>query len=275
MTTAIRSVVAATLWLVHQNASAADALIPDKNLEAAIRAALPHHKGELNEQALNGVYILDASGRGVQNLAGLEKCVNLAEVRLAKNQIADIKALAGLKNLQSVTLSNNMVADIAPLKDLTALQYLEVSENQVADIGPLARLTALASIYLGGNQVADLAPVAALTKLSTLSLPRNRVKDVTPVASLTRLNVLDLTDNEVESLAPLSKLNNLRMLMLAKNKIADLAPFVAACQADSAGPKRFAPYLRLYLADNPLSNAAKGEQLGALKKAGVRLEDLK
>lgn len=269
--------IATTLGLLTLVAAAraADPLLPDKGLDAAVKAALPHHKGDLTEQALNGLYVLDASGKGIQSLAGLEKCPNLAEARFAKNQIADLKPLAGLKNLQSLTLSSNKVADISALKDLAALQYLELSDNQVADIAPLAKLTALASLYLGGNRVPDIKPVSELTKLSSLSLPRNKVKDLAPVAKLTRLKVLDLTDNEVESLAPLAKLNDLSLLMLAKNKLTDLGPFPDACQADANGPKRFAPYLRLYLADNPLTDAAKGEQLAALKKAGVRVEDVK
>ena len=43
-------------------------------------------------------------------------------------------------------------------------------------------------------------------------------------------------------------------------------------KADSDGPKRFAPYLRLYIAGNPLAEASKAKQLEALKAAGVRIE---
>jgi hypothetical protein len=42
---------------------------------------------------------------------------------------------------------------------------------------------------------------------------------------------------------------------------------------DADGPRRFAPYLRLYVAGNPLSADAKAKQLKALKDAGVRIED--
>ena len=83
---------------------------------------------------------------------------------------------------------------------------------------------------------------------------------------------LDLRENQVSDLAPLAKLNELSLLMLDKNQIADLGPLVTAAKADAAGPKRFAPYLRLYLTGNPLSDAAKAEQLPELKKIGVRLE---
>jgi hypothetical protein len=47
---------------------------------------------------------------------------------------------------------------------------------------------------------------------------------------------------------------------------------VNMAKADAEGPKRFAPYLRLYLAGNPLSDAAKNAQVTALKGFGVRVE---
>ena len=42
-------------------------------------------------------------------------------------------------------------------------------------------------------------------------------------------------------------------------------------KADTEGTKRFAPYLRLYLAGNPLSDAARAVQVPVLKKYGVRV----
>src|SRR5262245_34797516 len=271
----MRKSVVTLLAIIPAFALAADAgPVPDKNLDAAIKAALPHHKGDLTDQALGNVFVLDASNKGITDLTGLDKCPSLAELRLTKNQVADLKPLAGLKNLQSLTLTGNKIADLAPLAGLTKLQYLEISDNQVADIGPLDKLTALSALYADGNQIADITAVAGLTKLSSLSLNRNKITDIAPVAKLTHLMTLGLRENQVSDLSPLAKLNELSLLMLDKNKIADLAPLVAAAKTDAAGPRRFAPYLRLYLAGNPLSDAAKSEQLGELKKIGVRLEDM-
>jgi hypothetical protein len=42
-------------------------------------------------------------------------------------------------------------------------------------------------------------------------------------------------------------------------------------KADIEGPQRFAPYWKLYLGENPLSDAAKG-QVEELKKLGVRVD---
>jgi internalin A len=73
----------------------------------------------------------------------------------------------------------------------------------------------------------------------------------------------------------LSKQTELSLLLIERNQIKDLKPLVEAAKADSAGAKRFAPYLRLYLAGNPLPDSVKSAQLTELKAAGVRLEERK
>jgi Leucine-rich repeat (LRR) protein len=91
------------------------------------------------------------------------------------------------------------------------------------------------------------------------------------LTTVTRISTLDLNDNQVSDLAPLSKQTDLRMLIIERNKIADLKPLVDSCKADFAAAKRFAPFLRLYLADNPLG-ADSAKQLEELKAVGVRKE---
>src|SRR5690606_5119334 len=78
---------------------------PDLNLEAAIRNALNKPAGNIYEADLLELdYYLDASSYNIQNLSGLEYCVNLQELYLSHNQISDITALAGLTNLQYLSL---------------------------------------------------------------------------------------------------------------------------------------------------------------------------
>jgi Leucine-rich repeat (LRR) protein len=83
---------------------------------------------------------------------------------------------------------------------------------------------------------------------------------------------LELKDNQIQDLSPVSKQTDLNMLLLENNKIKDLAPLVQWAKADAEGPKRVAPFLRLYLKGNPLSDEAKNKQLQALKGYGVRVE---
>ena len=116
-------------------------------------------------------------------------------------------------------------------------------------------------------------PTTGLTKLSSLYLDRNQVSDLSALAKVTRLGSLDLRENKVSDLKPLEKQTELRYLILDKNKITDLSPLVKAAKADAEGEKRFAPYLRLYLTGNPLSDEANSKQVPALKSYGVRINE--
>ena len=63
----------------------------------------------------------------------------------------------------------------------------------------------------------------------------------------------------------------MKYLFVEGNKVKTLAPLVAMARIDADGDRRFAPYWRLYLADNPLSDDAKGDQIAELKKLGARI----
>jgi len=244
----------------------------DKNLETAVREMLHEPQAELNEEKLNNLFFLHANGKSIRDLTGLEKCKNLAEIRLADNQIANLTPLKDLTNLQSLDLAGNQVADVSPLKGLTKLQYIELSRNKVAKVDALSGLSALWALYLSNNQIADIGPLGSLTRLSSLSLDHNQIRDLSVLSKVTRISTLVLSDNQIEDITPLGKQTELSLLLLERNKIKDLAPLVAAAKADAEGPKRFAPYLQLYLAGNPLSEEAKNQQLAALKGYGVRIK---
>ena len=101
-------------------------------------------------------------------------------------------------------------------------------------------------------------------------LARNQIVDIGPIAKLSRLVTLNISDNQIEEIGPLTKLEDLNLAILERNKIADLAPLVEAWKSGEGGIER--AFLRLYLAGNPLTDAAKGEQLEGFKAAGVKIE---
>src|SRR5207245_8615387 len=123
-----------TMALLHVAAARAAAqAFPDKNLEAAVKEALKETK-PLTDESLARLFILEASGKGIKNLTGLEKCKNLAQLKLTKNQIVDLKPLKDLTELQSLHLADNKIADLTPLAGLDKLQYLDLMNNQVAKL---------------------------------------------------------------------------------------------------------------------------------------------
>jgi internalin A len=255
----------------------ADSPFPDKNLEMAVRALIFEKRDpskELTDEDLRKVFVLEAKGKGIKNLAGLEKCTNLQLINMAKNEVSDLAPIKGLTNLQSLDVSHNAISDIAALEGLTGLQYLEISDNQIKSVEPLRKLTKLSALYSAGNKISDITPLADLTRLSSLDLAKNEVTDIAAVAKLGGLMTLKLSDNKIEDISPIPKKNQLKMLFIERNKISDLSSLVASAKEDAAGEKRFAPFLRLYMAGNPLSDAAKSQQVDALKQAGVRIENV-
>ncbi len=134
-------------------------------------------------------------------------------------------------------------------------------------VEPLAELENLRSLYLSGNSIGEIGALSGLTKLSSLYLDGNGIADVSPLGSVTRLSTLDLKGNGIEDLSPLTSQTDLRMLFLQGNPATDLAPLIDWAKEDAEGPKRFAPYLELYLGALEVPE----EQVAQLKEIGVRV----
>ena len=94
----------------------AEGPIKDPQLEAVVKAILKVKqidKTVIEEADLKTIFILDARNKGIKDLAGLEKCPNLVEVKLSGNAIENLAPLADLKNIQSLYLSGNQIKDLA------------------------------------------------------------------------------------------------------------------------------------------------------------------
>jgi internalin A len=256
-------------------ATAAAVNIPDKNLEAALRAEVHDKKDKpdqpLTEDDLKKVHNLTAKGKGIGDLTGLEHCTNLMALDLANNAIVSVEPLKSLTKVQTLTLAHNRIKDISSLSSLAGLQYLDLEDNQVASLEPLAKLKDLTALYAGMNKIADLKPLTTLSKLASLGLSANQVTDLKPIETLSRLTVLNLNENRIADVVPITNLRRLNLLLLERNAISDLGPLVEAANADAADKHEFAPFLRLYISGNPLSEKARGEQLDGLKTAGVHV----
>lgn len=261
-----------TVLSIATAASAADHF-PDDNLEAVIREILKKKqidKPEIEEADLKTIFFLDARKRGIKDLTGLEKCTNLAEVKLSENEIEKIDALAGLKNIQSLYLAGNKISDLTPLAGLVKLQLIDAAGNQIEKLDALAGLENLRTLWLAGNKVGSLEPLAKLGKLTSLDLDNNQVDNLTPLKDLKWLSNLRLRQNKVTDLSPLAGLSDLRYTFLNGNSLGDLAPLVEMAKKDVEGEQRFAPYWNLYLDLDGLSETAKA-QVEQLRQFGVRI----
>ena len=82
--------------------------------------------------------------------------VNLKELYLWNNQIADLTPLSALVNLEQLWLMNNQITDLTPLSALVKLKTLNLDNNQIADLNPLSALVNLKVLWLRDNQIAGI-----------------------------------------------------------------------------------------------------------------------
>lgn len=258
---------------------------PDKNLEDALRQYVIGKKGTnrpVTKDDAKIIATIEAPGKGIRDLTGIEYCLSLTSLHLAGNEISDLTPLLKLANIEKpdteevgsqikfADLSKNKITSPQGLSALKKLEYLQLADNQIEELAELSGLARLADLYLSNNKVKDLSPLAGLTKMTTLYLDGNQVTDLAPLAKMSRLASLELKGNQVSDLAPLASLTSLRYLSLAGNKVKNLAPLAAAAKKDYAGEKRFAPYLKIDIDHNPLAPASKA-QIAELKNCGVTI----
>ena len=207
-------------------AAATDPVVtfPDVNLEAAIRVAISKPTGDIYASELAALYALNANGRSIGILDGLEYCTNLRWLLLRNNQVSDLSALAGLTYLEGLDLTNNQVSGLSALAVLTRMTVLDLSDNQISDVAPLAAMDNLTNLGLPNNLVSNLAPLAGKANLVFLNLNNNRVSDLSPLTGLTGLNTLGMNDNQISDLAPLAGLTALTGLWIGGNRISNLTP---------------------------------------------------
>lgn len=258
---------------------AADIDFPDANLDTVIREILKKKQidktdksKKITDEDVSTIYFLDAPKRGIENLTGLEKCRNLAEVKLSGNNIKDVKPLEECVNIQSLYLAKNQIVDITPLTKLVKLQHIEIEDNQIQKLDGIQSLKALGSLYLSRNQIESVAPLAEMTKLHAVYLDKNKITDISPLKGLRWLERLDLKDNQIKDISALADMTELRFTFLERNQLTELTTLVEMAKKDVAGERRFAPYWKVYVAGNPLNDTGKA-QVQELAKLGVRIKD--
>ena len=196
-------------------------VIPDPNLEAAIRSALAKPTGSLTKSDLQTLKSLSGSSRNITNLSSLEWATNLQTLALSYNAISDLTPLQGLNGLVDLALDRNQISNLSPLTNLKNLRGLALGGNPITSYTVLAGLTNLTRLALSDASVTSLSVVQNLTRLTQLSLYANQFADLSPLRPLTNLTDLDLRRNFVTNYTLLANLTNLTRLRLGENGLSD------------------------------------------------------
>jgi internalin A len=206
----------------------------DPILKTLVEARL----GVMNPTISDMVFLreLNAAGRGINDLTGLEYSTNLSSLNLGEfyyywvwppelrtNQIEDITPLTGLIQLKSLDLSNNQISNISALSGMTVLETLALYKNKITDISALSGLSKLTSLDLERNQITDITPLSGLTNLKLLELSSNLIADTTTLSTLTGLESLLLNRIGLTTVPELTNLPSLKSLELDGNQITDIS----------------------------------------------------
>ena len=111
--------------------------IPDDSLRALIKGEVVAQghtaDGPITSDQVYWLQELDAVGRGIFDLTGLEALKSLFTLRLGSNGVSDLKPLAGLPLLFELDLRDNLVSDISPLVGLAQLYRLDLDRNPLSE----------------------------------------------------------------------------------------------------------------------------------------------
>lgn len=117
----------------------------------------------LRENDLNNLEgELDLSDCGIEELDGIEHCVNISVLNLSGNSLERVKPLAALTRLESLFLTGNAIENIDPLAAISGLRELDISFNRVEDITVLLGMRELAYVNLLENPVKTVGVIRAL-----------------------------------------------------------------------------------------------------------------
>lgn len=132
-------------------------ILPDTNLEVAVRKELNKPGGDLTIEDMTLLVDLLAYDKGISDLRGLEYAENLVDLRLPGNNITDISPIENLPGLYRLHLSENNIEDISPLTGLSYLEDLKLDGNNITDISVLNNISSLRWVDLRDNEIENIS----------------------------------------------------------------------------------------------------------------------
>ena len=187
----------------------AEVLMPDPNLQHAVRSALGLQPNQpITSANLQHLNRLVASKQGITDLTGLEHATQLEYLVLSGNDIVDLTPLTNLVALQHLALGENNITVLNALRGLINLKELHLSGNQITSVAALTRLTRLERLYLSDNAIIDVTPVATLTRLKHLEIYNNNIVDHSSLDNLSLIHYEYDQACESEALPLMPRLRN-------------------------------------------------------------------
>ncbi|MBF2375491.1 LapB repeat-containing protein [Listeria seeligeri] len=211
----------------------------------------------VTQEQLDSITSLNASGKNITDVTGINQLTNLTSIDLSQNQLTSIAPITDLTSLTSLNVSNNLlsIVVITTAQNIPNLTSLNISNNPTItklSIADQANLTSF-SASLGGSQTSaleelTLSNLPALTqatgstssansvyfsnysdvlttvklnglpKIQRVYLQNNLIDDI-DVHDMAGLTYLDLDSNELTEINKLADLPALTSLDVSSNQL--------------------------------------------------------
>ncbi|MFU0823638.1 leucine-rich repeat domain-containing protein [Clostridium sp.] len=156
----------------------------DDNFEYKIRSILGVFDRDILDKDLKKITSMDLNHNNIEDLEGIQYCVNLKKINLSYNKISNIDNLRNLKKLEEINLFNNNIEDISALSNLSKLKKIDLAKNRIKDVTPLGSLKNLQELDLYSNHIENIEVLSQLKKLTFLDVSRNKIKDLNPIKGM-------------------------------------------------------------------------------------------
>jgi len=100
---------------------------------------------------------------------------DIEEFELSASDINDLDGVQFCINAKTIDLSDNRISDLTPLFGLANLEELNLSDNQIGYLDGIGNLVNLKSIQLSGNYIEDITPLFELKMLEYADLRENKI----------------------------------------------------------------------------------------------------
>ncbi|MDA2923364.1 hypothetical protein MYX65_01700 [Acidobacteria bacterium AH-259-L09] len=195
----------------------------DARLEAAVRDALGLEGAQpIPCAALEDLDVLDARGKDIEVIDGIQNIKNLVTLRLDDNSISSLGPVADLSLLRELTASNNQL-ESASLSNLKDLRFLGLSNNSITGELNVEGLTELVFVNVANNLIRSIRFEPSISLIS-LDVRNNMLRNLSSVAQLTRVDFLNGDSNLINTIQALAGSPDLHNLSLRNNRIVDIAP---------------------------------------------------
>ncbi|MBF2436262.1 leucine-rich repeat domain-containing protein, partial [Listeria seeligeri] len=208
----------------------------------------------VTQEQLDAITSLNASGKNITDVTGINQLTNLTTIDLSQNQLTSIEPITNLTSLTSLNVSNNLLSSvvITTAQNIPNLTSLNISNNPTItklSIADQANLTSFSASLGGGVQSAleelTLSNLPALNQATGSTNSANSVNfsNYSDVLATVKLNGLPkiqranfdsnlINDIDVHDMAGLTYLDLHSNELTDINKLADL-PALTSLDVDS------------------------------------------